>query len=40
VRGERGMFDVLVDDTVIFSKHAESRFPSDDEIVAAIRARR
>ena len=40
MRGERGVFDVLVDGKVIFSKHAEGRFPTDDEIVAAIQALR
>ncbi|HET7220505.1 MAG TPA: Rdx family protein [Vicinamibacterales bacterium] len=40
VRGERGVFDVLVGDKLIFSKHAEGRFPKDDEIVKAIQALR
>lgn len=38
--GERGVFDVLVGNKVIFSKHAEGRFPNEDEIVKAIRALR
>jgi selT/selW/selH-like putative selenoprotein len=38
VRGERGVFDVTVDGKVIFSKHAAGRFPSESEIVDAIRA--
>jgi selT/selW/selH-like putative selenoprotein len=38
VRGERGVFDVLVGDKLIFSKHREGRFPSEFEIVKAIRA--
>jgi selT/selW/selH-like putative selenoprotein len=37
VRGDRGAFDVLVDDKVIFSKHATGRFPDHGEIVQAIR---
>jgi selT/selW/selH-like putative selenoprotein len=37
VRGERGVFDVLVDGRVIFSKHSAGRFPTDAEIVQAIR---
>ena len=37
-RGDRGVFDVSVDGKVIFSKHAEGRFPGDDEIVRALRA--
>ena len=40
VRGERGVFDVLVDDKVIFSKHVEGRFPSEAEILEAIQALR
>jgi selT/selW/selH-like putative selenoprotein len=40
VRGERGVFDVFVGDKVIFSKHAEGRFPKEDEILASIRALR
>jgi predicted Rdx family selenoprotein len=39
VRGERGVFDVIADGTVIFSKHESGRFPSDAEIVAALRSR-
>jgi hypothetical protein len=34
------VFDVLAGDKVIFSKHAEGRFPTDDEIVKAIQALR
>jgi len=39
VRGGGGIFDVVVDGEKIFSKHEEGRFPEEDEIVAAIRAR-
>jgi selT/selW/selH-like putative selenoprotein len=39
VRGDRGVFDIAVDDKVIFSKHAAGRFPSEAEIVEAIRSR-
>jgi selT/selW/selH-like putative selenoprotein len=39
VPGERGVFDVTVDGSLIFSKYTEGRFPSEAEIVAAIRSR-
>jgi selenoprotein W-related protein len=38
VPGERGVFDVLVDDKLIFSKHSAGRFPQDTEIVTRIRS--
>jgi len=34
--GSRGQFDVLLDGTVLFSKRERGRFPSQDEIVAAL----
>jgi len=37
--GGRGVFDVSVDGTVIFSKHAAGRFPDEAELVETIRAR-
>jgi selT/selW/selH-like putative selenoprotein len=37
-KGAGGVFDVTVDEKLIFSKHAVGRFPSEDEIVAALRA--
>ena len=37
VKGVAGVFDVIVDDTVIFSKTAEQRFPQDAEIIATLR---
>jgi selT/selW/selH-like putative selenoprotein len=40
VRGERGVFDVLVDDKLVFSKHSAGRFPQDAEIVKAIQSLR
>jgi selT/selW/selH-like putative selenoprotein len=36
-RGDRGVFDVTADGTLIFSKHATGRFPDDAEIVKALR---
>jgi selT/selW/selH-like putative selenoprotein len=35
-RGRGGVFDVLVDGTLIFSKHEEGRFPEHDEVLAKI----
>ncbi len=37
VKGVAGVFDVMVDDTVIFSKTGERRFPQDNEIIDALR---
>jgi selT/selW/selH-like putative selenoprotein len=37
--GERGVFDVVVDDETIFSKYASHRFPSHNEIIAALKLR-
>jgi selT/selW/selH-like putative selenoprotein len=31
--GSGGIFDVLADGEVIFSKHREGRFPTEDEIL-------
>jgi len=38
VRGSGGIFDVTVDKKRIFSKHDEGRFPSEKEIVDALKA--
>ena len=38
--GGRGVFDVSVDGTLIFSKHSAGRFPDEAELVETIRARR
>ena len=35
-----GVFDVIADGQVVFSKHAVGRFPSDDEVVDAVAARK
>jgi len=37
VRGSGGIFDVTVDNKRIFSKHDEGRFPTEKEIVDALR---
>jgi len=39
VAGSGGVFDVIVDGEIVFSKHREWRFPSDDEVLERIRAR-
>jgi selenoprotein W-related protein len=38
-RGSGGIFDVTADGAVIFSKHAEGRFPENAEIIEALRQR-
>ena len=37
IRGTDGVFDVVADGSVVFSKHRAGRFPSHDEIIAALR---
>jgi selT/selW/selH-like putative selenoprotein len=39
IRGSDGIFDVAVDGEIIFSKHDAGRFPSHDEIIAALTQR-
>jgi len=34
--GGKGQFDVFVDDVIVFSKHAEGRFPENDEILSRL----
>jgi selenoprotein W-related protein len=36
IRGERGVFDVVVDGRKVFSKHELGRFPEDQEIFDSI----
>ena len=38
VKGDRGVFDVTVDATRVFSKHAEGRFPDEAALVETIRS--
>ena len=35
--GSSGIFDVTVDDAIIFSKHREGRYPETAEIIEALR---
>jgi selT/selW/selH-like putative selenoprotein len=37
VEGTHGIFDVYVDDRLIFSKHREQRFPDPGEVVTLVR---
>lgn len=36
VPGDRGIFDVVADGRMVFSKYAEERYPENAEIVAAL----
>jgi len=38
VRGTDGVFDVVADGALVFSKHETGRFPSHAEIIAALRS--
>ena len=37
VKGVAGVFDIIADEKVIFSKKEEQRFPQDVEILEALR---
>ena len=37
VGGHQGIFDVLADGRMVFSKHTEGRFPGNAEVVAALK---
>jgi len=39
VEGEKGVFDVVADGDLLFSKHAAGRFPDEQEIVEKLRQR-
>jgi selT/selW/selH-like putative selenoprotein len=36
IPGSTGQFDILADGKLLFSKHAEGRFPEEHEILAAL----
>jgi selenoprotein W-related protein len=36
VRGDNGVFDVVADGKLIYSKHQTGRFPDPDEILAKL----
>ena len=37
IRGKGGVFNVIVENRKIFSKHDEGRFPSESEILGQLR---
>ena len=39
LKGDNGIFDVVVDGERIFSKHETDRFPTHDEILESLRSR-
>jgi selT/selW/selH-like putative selenoprotein len=39
VKGDNGVFDVVADGKLLFSKHQQGRFPEESEIIAALRGR-
>jgi len=39
IRGDNGVFDVVADGDLVFSKHEAGRFPDDAEIVELLRSR-
>ena len=38
IKGRGGVFDVVADGKLVYSKHATGRFPEEDEVVTAIRS--
>ena len=36
VKGGRGVFDIRIDGTLAYSKHASGQFPSDEEVDALV----
>lgn len=39
IKGDGGVFDVVVDGDCLFSKHESGRFPEEAEILEALRTR-
>ena len=37
VKGDEGVFDVVADGRLVFSKHREGRFPEEQEVLEALR---
>ncbi|MBU1340351.1 MAG: Rdx family protein [Proteobacteria bacterium] len=37
VPGSKGIYDIIVDQKIIFSKHQAKRFPDNDEIIELIK---
>ena len=40
IRGESGIFDVVANGELLFSKHAQNRFPENAEILELLEANR
>lgn len=40
MRGDNGIFDVVADGNMVFSKDAEGRFPEEEEVLESLRALR
>jgi len=40
IQGDDGVFDIVADGDLVYSKHATGRFPEEREIVEALRSRR
>ncbi len=38
IKGGAGVFDVVADGKLVFSKHAAGRFPEEAEVVEALRS--
>ena len=38
MKGDNGIFDVVVDERLVFSKDEAGRFPENDEIVGLLRS--
>ena len=38
IKGDKGVFDVVVDGELIYSKHETGRFPEDEEVLAKMPA--
>jgi selenoprotein W-related protein len=38
IKGKNGIFDVVLDGTLIYSKHETGRFPENDEILKMLRS--
>jgi len=36
VRGDNGIFDVVRDGEIVFSKHVSGRFPEESEVIALL----
>ncbi len=37
IKGDNGVFDVVADGKLLFSKHDQGRFPENSEVIALLR---